>query len=619
MAWAESAVIAFYTLLLALFIVLLKHKSYAAGVAFGCTASFLYTIHPRGLPILLIAVAYLILLAVLKDLPMLTALSGVISACTIFLLTRLINAHLENAGWGGKAFSNTPSAASIASQLTHFKSLLLVVLGQILYLSQATYGLFLLGIISISLRLWRRVSAVSQARIHDVTLHWYTFLFVTSLGVFLASSLKFGNLKRGDQLIYGRYNEAFLAPYLAFGLVALYSDNSPRLRVFIQTSLVVAMIAGVTLLVLVGRGYQIYGPSVAVNIFGIYPVVRDLGPLNLAMISLIAISLFLAIRFAAIKSFVLGILLLAALFASVVIYDYNAVLLQAQRALRASTTLASEIRSLGKINDISYDWSFYHPVFFNYQYLLPNIVFHKFNSGGGERPVSEAVISGNNWLHADKLAAEFVAVENDVDNALWILPGALRQEFSRRFSSITRARLGAQRIRGVRESGFHGQEWHGGIPLRWTNGVAKLVVPVDAHRPPRALRVGLESYNPKGTTLRILANGYELYHAKIPTGSWSKTFGLGKVTRGNQVNLELLSNTFVPKEVLAGSIDARTLGILVQGIWLLESDQLESGVPLTNKGYYSQLNLIERERDLIVAPGQTTPLRIAVRDMSEEP
>ena len=42
-------------------------------------------------------------------------------------------------------------------------------------------------------------------------------------------------------------------------------------------------------------------------------------------------------------------------------------------------------------------------------------------------------------------------------------------------------------------------------------------------------------------------------------------------------------------------------------------------MPLTNKGYHSQLNLIERERDRIVDPGQTTPLRIAVWNMSEEP
>ena len=613
-AWAESAFITFCALLLALFIVLLNHKSYVAAVAFGCTASFLYTIHPRGLPIFVIAVAYLTLLALLRVLPMLRALAGIISACAIFVLTRVINAHLEIAGWGDQAIRNVPTVAAIASKVTHFKSFLLVVLAQILYLSQATYGLFLLGVASIFLLFWRRVSAVSQTRIHDGTLHWYTFLLLTSLGAFLASTLKIQSLKRGGQLIYGRYNEAFLAPYLAFAIIALYSAKPDRPRVSTHTFLVVAILGGLTLLVLAGRWHDFpQGPVVAANVFGIYPAVRDLGKLNLSTISLMAISVFLALRFAVMKSFVLGVLLVVALFSAVVVYDYRVVLLQAQRGLRASTTLASEIRSLSDIKTISYDWSAYHPVFFNYQYLLPNIVFHKFYSGQGGTPTSEAVISGNDWRLADTLDAEFVALENGVNNALWILPGALQAQLSKRLSSNASARLGAQRIRGVWETGFHGQEGVGAAPFRWTNGAAKLVVPLDERQRPEALRLELFAPGPKGARLQVVVNGHTLADRRIAGGVWADTFSLAGLTLGRRATIELLSDTIVPKE-MNSTQDPRTLGVVVRSIRLLQTFQPVSAAPLPPEGYRSQLKRAEKGPRISVASASATSLTVTVRN-----
>jgi hypothetical protein len=172
---------------------------------------------------------------------------------------------------------------------------------------------------------------------------------------------------------------------------------------------------------------------------------------------------------------------------------------------------------------------------------------------------------------------------------------------------------------GVEESGFHGQEWHGGIPRRWTAGDAGLVVPVDARRPPKALRVDLASTGPKGTDLRILANGTQLFKGNSPAGSWSRTIDLSALPVREPVTIELLSSTFRPKDTIQGSLDSRTLGVLVQSIRLLDSQKPLSGAPLSDKGYRSQLTLAKKTEGLNMTPGQTIPLRVNVRNVGEDP
>lgn len=179
--------------------------------------------------------------------------------------------------------------------------------------------------------------------------------------------------------------------------------------------------------------------------------------------------------------------------------------------------------------------------------------------------------------------------------------------------------LGARMVWGVEESGFHGQEWHGGIPLRWTNGVAKLVVPVDAHRPPRALRVDLASTSPQGSHLRIFVNGSELFNGDSPAGSWSRNFGLSGLPLGQRATIELLSSTFRPSDMEKGNVDSRTLGVSVQSIRLLESQQPLSSAPLSDTGYRSQLSLEKKTPDLTMTAGQTAQVEVWVRNVGDDP
>ena len=136
--------------------------------------------------------------------------------------------------------------------------------------------------------------------------------------------------------------------------------------------------------------------------------------------------------------------------------------------------------------------------------------------------------------------------------------------------------LGNQGVSGVRESGFHGQEWSKDKPVRWTDGSAKLVVLIDENRPPKALRVDLASTGPKGTELKVLVHSDVLFHKSLPPGRWSKTFSLAGRSFNERLTIELLSDTFVPAEIIKGAADQRTLGVMVEAITLLDSDSVDS-------------------------------------------
>ena len=130
--------------------------------------------------------------------------------------------------------------------------------------------------------------------------------------------------------------------------------------------------------------------------------------------------------------------------------------------------------------------------------------------------------------------------------------------------------LGSERIWGVGESGFYGQEFWGKGPFRWTNGTATLTIPVDKKRLPNAMHVEIDS---PGKRVKIVANGHELMNGQIPEGGYFQLLSLSLVPFGKELTIELLSDTHIPKKTINGSTDDRPLGILVKSIRLLAKDQ----------------------------------------------
>jgi hypothetical protein len=116
------------------------------------------------------------------------------------------------------------------------------------------------------------------------------------------------------------------------------------------------------------------------------------------------------------------------------------------------------------------------------------------------------------------------------------------------------------------DSGFHGAEFAGGEPLRWTNGNATLDIPVLGGAA-NALQVDLAAAAPGGSDLDILIDGEKVADVRVPQEGWSGTFDLPNVAE--TVRVQLISDTFVPSEVTPGSADHRELGVHVRAIRLL--------------------------------------------------
>ncbi len=134
--------------------------------------------------------------------------------------------------------------------------------------------------------------------------------------------------------------------------------------------------------------------------------------------------------------------------------------------------------------------------------------------------------------------------------------------------------LGCARVDGVEESGFYYQEYHDSEPFRWTDGAAKLLIPIDS--PPQRVWVRVYTLRAEATPVpfEILVDGTSVFEGELPLGEWEGTFDLGSHQFSEQVMIELQSDTFVPKGVMDGgtNTDTRVLGVQVRGI-VLQHDE----------------------------------------------
>jgi regulation of enolase protein 1 (concanavalin A-like superfamily) len=137
------------------------------------------------------------------------------------------------------------------------------------------------------------------------------------------------------------------------------------------------------------------------------------------------------------------------------------------------------------------------------------------------------------------------------------------------------ATLGNQSVPGVQESGFYRQEYNkAGEPFRWTNGKARLTIPIDRRKPPKGLVLKLEIYRPaqvKTVRVQIVANNRELTEQQIPLEEWDgasagkfpdRVLDLTRIDLGDGLVLDIISDTFIP------GTDRRTLGVVVSGVEL---------------------------------------------------
>jgi hypothetical protein len=116
----------------------------------------------------------------------------------------------------------------------------------------------------------------------------------------------------------------------------------------------------------------------------------------------------------------------------------------------------------------------------------------------------------------------------------------------------------------VEEEGFYGVERDGGGAFRWTGEAAKLLVPLD-DAPAKTLTIQLAGT--RRPRLEIVVNGRMLFDGRFPRNG-RRMFDLSAAPVKRRLRIDLLTDTFVPARVRAGSHDRRRLGVAVRAIRL---------------------------------------------------
>ena len=578
-AWAENALIPAYALFIATFAAFIRRSSRGTALLLGVLTGFLYTIHPRALPLLPLTALSLSALSIRRITPWATTIFGVAAMAVVLLATGVTNDHLRDLGWSPDHQTPSPVAfVARAGSPARIAGAMLAAAGQVLYLAQSTGGLFLIPPLWLAI-VSRHDGPRAVVTQHDrATVLTVAFVLASSLALLAESAVAMaGGGTRADHLVYGRYNEMFLPHYLACGLVLLAKIGAPGRRI-LMPALVLAVIGALTAIVVGLRGNELVSRDfVAPNIFGIYPLVRALGHVDLGLISLTSVVLFLVIHRTFMRSAVAGLVVTGIVLAAGALYG-NQYCTSAQAWIASRDDVPSRVRAMGHVETVSYDLAATVEQrmdlsddraarFFSSQYLLPRTRVRRFSSERGEIPESPVVISSRSWPDAEKLRARFVTSEAGADLALWLLPDAVHYETAAQ--SYIGVALGWRQFPGIWESGFHARERSRHGRFRWTDGAGRIVVPIEHRRPPTSLSVDL---TPSSVTphLRVRADGVELFSGPAWQGG-ERVFSLANVALRGWVTIELLSDTMVPGDSVPGSRDRRKLGVPVRGIRLLRN------------------------------------------------
>jgi serine/threonine protein kinase len=119
---------------------------------------------------------------------------------------------------------------------------------------------------------------------------------------------------------------------------------------------------------------------------------------------------------------------------------------------------------------------------------------------------------------------------------------------------------------GVEDSGFYAEERDGEGPFLWTDGMGRLVIPIDKKDPPQALRVRLD--RPTDRYLKITLNDREVVNEPADERAprrWERTFDLSGLELGEALVVEIVSNTTVTRTT------PRAIGVQVRAVQLLRA------------------------------------------------
>jgi len=159
-------------------------------------------------------------------------------------------------------------------------------------------------------------------------------------------------------------------------------------------------------------------------------------------------------------------------------------------------------------------------------------------------------------------ATEIVEVDYRVALTPLEGPSLFRQPLERSFVAIG----GLQQF-GVADSGFHGQEWRGDTPFRWTGPQASLELPNPRSSvPPRRIVARIASAKPGGAATTLRLNGRALFEGLVPQQGKTVAAALPHEAPADRLRLEIEAEGWRPSEVFPEATDSRMLGLQIESV-----------------------------------------------------
>jgi len=392
-AWSENAFFPFYALSIIAFFRLLVQRNMLWSILYSFNCVFLYMIHGRGLLIMIVAsIMYLILWK--KDIIRWNiAVTGLITTIALFFVTKyIIHIILENVySQQGGANSNSVAYAKgvvtfLFNEPTAFlKEIIVSVMGQVWYLIAATYGLFLLAVFYFLNKL---PALMKTDEDESKTAFISLYILLSSVAIFAASVAPFGTLVPSsmwsDFLVYGRYNEGFIALFIAIGIMYYLRDTQTVITV---KKLVIVMLIFMlcTIMVKMGRTQDYFSrPMHHLNVFGIISWTIHQNGFDMAMTTVKILAIMLTLLIIQEKKALIAVMLIAVLFAHGTIQGYyNYVYPTNAMSLRYKNA-ALQLEKHVKADVLFIDNTAIVPWGFGLQYWLPKIRFERGSLSRGD-------------------------------------------------------------------------------------------------------------------------------------------------------------------------------------------------------------------------------------------
>jgi hypothetical protein len=253
---------------------------------------------------------------------------------------------------------------------------------------------------------------------------------LAAAAIFLSVAIAMRDARRADHFIYGRYLE-IIQEVLLVAAVAAIVGGKLRAR---TVAVVVAVGAALAVPLTVARGdVMLHEKLIGIHtpaILGMRELAGgvprwDFGIRLLPLTIMAGVVFTLLIALAHLHRS-LPIAAAICLFVASSAYGPAQQFAEENGRLAERHTLSDVAGALIGDSDLSYDLDHHNAVgFYGYQYWLPDTRFLAFRSSTSTAP-TDLVITTKAWQAGAASGARLAFVENDIDQALWVLPGAIQ-------------------------------------------------------------------------------------------------------------------------------------------------------------------------------------------------